>query len=88
MTECADLDGKAVPVNIEQEKGSAGKNLIDLISRTSLLGHAVVGEVPTGEKAVRAVPLANAAERGHIHLVRGQWNAVFLYEVDSSAWRS
>ena len=78
MAACAELDGQTMPIHIEQEKGSAGKNLIDLISRTTLLGYVVVSESPTGEKAVRATPLANAAERGHVHLVRGQWNSAFL----------
>ncbi len=82
MAACAELDGQSMPIHIEQEKGSAGKNLIDLISRTTLLGYVVVSESPTGEKAVRATPLANAAERGHVHLVRGQWNSAFLDEAE------
>ena len=80
---CADLDGKTVGVHIEEERGSAGKNLIDQYSRNDLLGYVVTSESPTGEKTVRAAPLASAAERGHVHLVRGVWNTAFLDEVEA-----
>ena len=80
---CAELDGREVPVHIEQEKGSAGKNLVDQYSRNVLLGCVVVAESPTGDKEVRAAPLANAAERGNVKLVRGSWNTAFLDEVEA-----
>jgi len=80
---CADLDGKAVEIHIEEERGAAGKNLIDQYSRNELLGYVVTGESPTGEKAVRAAPLASAAEKGHVHLVRGTWNTAFLDELEA-----
>ncbi len=80
---CADLDGKAVAVFIEQEKGAAGKNLIDQYSRNVLLGYSVTGLPPSGEKEVRASPLASAAEKGHVKLVRGSWNGAFLDELES-----
>ena len=80
---CADLDGKEVAIHIKQEKGAAGKNLIDQYSRNALLGYSLTGQPPSGEKEVRAAPLCSAAEKGHIKLVRGTWNTAFLDETES-----
>ncbi len=57
---CDKLNGRADSVHIEQDKGSAGKNLVDQYSRNVLLGSVVVAESPTGNKEVRDAPLANA----------------------------
>jgi predicted phage terminase large subunit-like protein len=78
----AEQDGKTVEVHIEEEKGSAGKNLIDQYRRNVLLGYVVTAESPTGEKAVRAAPLASAAEAGNVFLVEGSWNNAFLDEAE------
>jgi predicted phage terminase large subunit-like protein len=80
---CADLDGKEVAIHIEEERGAAGKNLIDQYSRNALLGFSVTGQPPSGEKEVRASPLCSAAEKGHVKLVRGTWNTAFLDEAES-----
>jgi predicted phage terminase large subunit-like protein len=83
MRNCASQDGVTVPVHIEEERGAAGKNLVDQLRRNVLLGHAVVGEPPSGEKSVRAMPLASAAEAGNVRLVEGVWNSAFLDEIEA-----
>jgi predicted phage terminase large subunit-like protein len=79
----ADQDGKEVAVHIEEERGAAGKNLLDQYRRNVLLGFSVTGQPPSGEKTVRAAPLASAAEAGNVKVVRGNWNIVFLDEAES-----
>jgi phage terminase large subunit-like protein len=76
------LDGREVPVHIEQEKGSAGKNLVNQYSRKVLLGLHGCHRVSHGRQRSQSHTLANAAERGNVKLVRGTWNTVFLDEVE------
>jgi len=83
MRNCASQDGVTVPVHIEEERGAAGKNLVDQIRRNILLGYAVIGEPPSGEKSVRAMPLASAAEAGNVRLTEGVWNSAFLDEIEA-----
>jgi predicted phage terminase large subunit-like protein len=73
----ATQDGKAVAVRFEEEGGASGKR--DARTIVSLLaGWDVRGVRPTGDKMVRAKPLAAQAEAGNVVLVRGEWNEMFL----------
>jgi predicted phage terminase large subunit-like protein len=83
VTSCATIDGKTVPIHIEEENGAAGKNLLDQYRRNALLGYIVIGEKPTGEKSVRAAPFSSACEAGNVKLVRGEWINCFLDELES-----
>ncbi len=76
----AERDGRAIPIYIEEEPGSAGKALIDHYRTTVLNGYTVRGDRPTGNKVIRAQPLASRAEHHEIRLVRGTWNQAFLDE--------
>lgn len=76
----AALDGKEVPIVIEQEPGSAGKALVSYYQRIVLPGYAVRGVPATGDKVTRAAPFASQAEAGNVSLVRGPWNAAWLDE--------
>jgi len=78
----ATMDGQQVPVWIEQEPGSAGKNTIDHYQRYVLPGYAVYGDKVTGSKIIRANPLSSAAEAGNVKIVRGNWNSEFLDEAE------
>lgn len=81
ITQTAELDGKAVPIYIEQEPGAAGKSLVDYyIRHPALRGYSVRPYKPTGNKEVRANPVAAQAEHGNVKLIRGNWNRDFVDE--------
>jgi predicted phage terminase large subunit-like protein len=83
VRQTAELDGRAVPVWIEQEPGSSGKNTIDHYVRNVLRGYTVRGHSPTGPKDVRANPVSSQAEAGNVKLVRGGWVPSYLDELDA-----
>jgi predicted phage terminase large subunit-like protein len=78
----AELDGKTVAVRWEQEGGSSGKfveNTITNVIRENHPNHDVKAIVPQGDKLTRALPVATAASRGQIFILRdGTWNTRFL----------
>lgn len=79
----ASEDGKNVRVGMEEEGGASGKSLIDHYRRTVLLGYNYHGHRPTGDKVIRAMPFAAAAEAGNVMILKGEWNKAFLDEVES-----
>lgn len=81
VRQTAEIDGKDVPIYMEQEPGSSGKAVIDEYSRKVLKGFAFYGDRPSGDKATRALPVSAAAERGNIKIVRGSWNRDFIDEI-------
>jgi predicted phage terminase large subunit-like protein len=83
VRQCAELDGRAVTVYVEQEPGASGVNTIDNYVRRVLLGFACRGDRPTGPKDVRANPVSSQAEAGNVKLVRGAWIPAFLDEAES-----
>jgi predicted phage terminase large subunit-like protein len=78
----AELDGKTVAVRWEQEGGSSGKfaeNTITNVIRENHPNHDVKAIAPQGDKLTRALPVATAASRGQIFILRdGTWNTRFL----------
>ncbi len=87
----ARADGRLVTIGIEQEPGSAGKKVVEDFQNRVLRGYAVQGVRPTGSKFTRAGPVASAAERGKLAVIRGAWTAPWLNELslfrDSSPGR-
>jgi predicted phage terminase large subunit-like protein len=79
MQQTAAHDRPEVPIVVEQEGGSGGKESAE-ISIQSLAGYMVRVERPTSNKVSRAGPLAAQAEAGNVKLVRGHWNEDFLAE--------
>jgi len=75
-------DGRGVRVRMEEEKGSAGKNLIDHYQRHILAGWDFAGTKPSGETHVLAGPLASAAQAGNVVLVSGMWLAAWIDELE------
>jgi predicted phage terminase large subunit-like protein len=75
----AEEDGPNVPIRFEQERGGAGKALVDGFKRM-LRGYKVSGKQDTGDKEVRAHGLSAKAEAGGVILLRGDWNGDFLEE--------
>lgn len=78
----AEVDGRAVPIWIEQEPGSSGKIVIASFIK-SLAGYAVRGDRVTGSKIVRSDPFASQSHAGNVKLVRGPWVTAFLDELES-----
>ena len=76
-------DGPEIPIMMEQEPGSAGKNLIDQYARYVLPGYNFTGQRATGDKVTRAKPLSAAVANGNVRLIRAAWNTDFLDEVSS-----
>lgn len=76
------IDGRDVEVWIEQEPGSGGKHQAYYLG-TRLAGFTVNALRPTGDKVVRAGPLASQVEFGNVRIVRGEWNHEFLDELDA-----
>lgn len=68
MLQAAQADGRRVAVRWEEEGGSSGKDVSEDLGRL-LLGFAAKGVRSTGSKAVRAQPLASAAEAGRVVIV-------------------
>jgi predicted phage terminase large subunit-like protein len=67
-------------VLLEQEGGSGGKHSAEITVK-DLAGYKVSAERSTGDKSVRAGPLASQAQAGNVKLVRGKWNRAFLDEL-------
>lgn len=80
MRQTAEYDGAEVPIVVEQEPGSGGKESAE-ISVRDLAGFMVRAATVTGDKLTRAGPLAAQAEAGNVKLVLGQWNEAFLAEL-------
>lgn len=74
-------DGRRVPIYIEQEPGSAGKQTIHNYKTRVLAGSYVFGEPKTGSKAVFWETLSSDAQRGLLWLVEGPWNSEFIGEL-------
>jgi len=73
IRETAERDGKGVRVVIEQEPGSGGIAQVEALVRL-LRGYRCEGVRPTGDKFVRAGPVASSAQIGDVRLVRGGWS--------------
>lgn len=69
-------------IQMEQEPGSAGVDVIAHYQDTVLLGYPFEGVRSTGDKTTRAEVLASAAEAGRVFLVDGPWVKAFLDEVE------
>ena len=65
----ARLDGKRVAIILEQDPGSAGKQVVDFFQRHVLQGFEVHGQRPSGAKSERARPWAAAANSGNLYFV-------------------
>ena len=78
----AEFDGPGVPIWIEQEPGSAGKNLVEHYIHEILPLFSVRGEKATGPIEVRAQPFLAGVEAGNVICVKGKWNAKLVDELD------
>jgi predicted phage terminase large subunit-like protein len=88
IVQTAIKDGPFVPIYIEQEPGSGGKNQVAAIAKhikENLTGYKVLGHTPRehGDKVMRANIWFAEAARGMIYMVYGNWNAGFLKQLST-----
>jgi predicted phage terminase large subunit-like protein len=74
----AEIDGKNVPVRIEQDPGQAGKDQIHSYVTEVLVGWDVKGRPKRADKVIAAGPASSQAEAKNIRIVRAAWNGPFL----------
>jgi predicted phage terminase large subunit-like protein len=81
----AQRDSTLTEIRIEQEPGSSGKESAEGTIR-NLEGYAVTVDRVTGDKAVRAQPLASRCKVGDVKLLKDtpykRWNGTFLAELE------
>jgi predicted phage terminase large subunit-like protein len=92
MYRTAMKDGALVPIIVEEEPGSGGKNQVAAIQKffregddrhTALPYHKIEGQRPEGDKVMRADIWFKDAKNGKIFLIEGLWNDEFLNQVDN-----
>lgn len=71
--------GNAVETWIEQEPGSGGKESAEATAK-NLAGFIVFIDRVTGEKPVRAGPLASQVQMQNVNLLHAPWNEAFIVE--------
>jgi predicted phage terminase large subunit-like protein len=76
----SDRDGKKVRIVVEQEPGSSGKESAEA-TKARLKNRTVELERPTGDKEVRADPMAVAIENGEMDILIASWNDVLIDEL-------
>lgn len=77
----AQMDGKEIPIRMEQEPGASGKNTISHYARKVLRGYDFRGDRKDKNKIEAARPLAAAVANENVHVIRGAWNGAFLDEI-------
>lgn len=80
IRQTAEMDGESVPVWVEREPGSGGKESAEF-SIKNLAGFVVRADLVTGSKEDRAEPLAVQVEGGNVSIQRAAWNKDFLDEM-------
>lgn len=80
MKQQAEMDGKEVPIFIEQEPGSSGKDSVQDDIRM-LAGWPAYADPPTGDKNVRLTPFHAQAEAGNVRIMRASWNQEYVDEM-------
>ena len=79
IKQTAQVDGVPVPVWIEQEPGSGGKESAESTVR-NLAGFVCYADRVTGAKETRAEPFAAQVASGNVWIARGAWNRAFIDE--------
>ncbi len=76
----ASRDSRAVPVFVPQDPGQAGKAQVSYLIR-QLMGYRVFAKPMSGNKVLRAEPLAAQMNVGNVVMLRGSWNKMLLDEL-------
>lgn len=83
IAQTAAEDGPTVSIRVEQEPGSAGKNLLDQYARYIVPGYDFMGVRATGDKQTRARPFAAAVANGNVRVMSASWLTEWLDEMSS-----
>lgn len=77
----AKIDGRKIPVRIEQEPGASGKSMIHVYQTDVLPGYDVEGFPSSGDKMVKASPFASQVNAGNVRMLKAKWNRRTLLEL-------
>ncbi len=80
IKQTAQFDGGLVPVYVEQEPGSGGKESAQNTIK-NLAGFKVFADRPIGDKATRSEPFAVQVNGGNVKVLLGEWNREFINEL-------
>lgn len=80
MRQTAVIDTVRVPVWVEQEPGSGGKESAENTVTKTLVGFSVFVDKVSGDKVTRAEPFAAQVEFGNVVMLRAEWNKEYLDE--------
>lgn len=80
MLNNAQFDGQHVRISIPRDPAAAGLAAVETY-RQLLVGYDCRFSPESGDKQLRAMPLAAQAEAGGVFLMKGNWNETFLDEV-------
>ena len=78
----AEMDGRGVEIDIEQDPGQAGKDQVASYAEM-LAGWTVRPRPKRVDKQTAAGPFSSQAEAGNVALVRGPWNEPFIAEAEA-----
>lgn len=81
MAKMAELDGRHVPILVEQERGSAGQLYLAHLRRDVLKGYTVIPQIPTGHKEDRAMHASALSSQGRVEMTEASWNQTALSEL-------
>lgn len=76
----ASQDGYAVKISMPQDPGQAGKDQASYLV-LALAGYTAEATPESGDKEMRAQPLAAQAEAGNVDILKGDWNEEYLEEI-------
>jgi len=76
----AQMDGVDVPIYLEQEPGSGGKESAEA-SIANLAGFCAKADRPQGDKNKRAEPFAVQTNIGKVRAVKADWNKDYFHEL-------
>ncbi|MGB3814030.1 MAG: phage terminase large subunit [Shinella sp.] len=77
----AEQDGRDCIVSMPKDPGQAGKDQAQQLV-AMLAGYRAKATPESGDKVTRAEPLAAQCEAGNVVILAGQWNDMFLDEVE------
>jgi predicted phage terminase large subunit-like protein len=75
--------GRGLRGSLPQDPGQAGKSQIAALLAGPLLGRNYGASPESGDKTVRALPLAAQAEAGNVYYLPGSWVEGFLSEAEN-----
>jgi len=76
----ANRDGANCRIKIPQDPGQAGKSQSQYFTR-QLAGYSITSAPVTGDKTIRAEPIASQINVGNVDMLRAEWNHKFIDEL-------